>query len=239
VKDKDRIKAVFFDAADTLFHVKGGVGNEYWRVAKKYGANTTPERITKAFTRAFKSAPPLTFADFSPEDRKVYEKKWWYDVVRDVFEEVGMFERFEDYFDELFETFRRKAWELFPETKAVLSLLKARGLILGIISNFDTRVYDVCTHLGIIDYFDSFVISSEAGFSKPSPKIFSLALSKNKVSPSECIHIGDSLEHDFYGASSVGIKVLLVDKKGRHIGRSDVHSIQSLTEIMRFVDGEG
>jgi putative hydrolase of the HAD superfamily len=239
VESKDRIKAVFFDAADTLFHIKGGVGNQYWNVAKKYGADSTPGIIEKAFSRAFKSTPPLAFADVSPEERKLCEKKWWYEVVRNVFSEVGMFERFDDYFDELFETFRSKAWELFPETKEVLSHLKTRGLILGIISNFDTRVYDVCTDLGIIDYFDSFVISSEAGFSKPSPEIFSLALSKSKVSPSECIHIGDSLEHDFYGANSVGIRVILLDKKGKYKSRNDVHRIESLTDVIGFVDGDG
>ena len=220
-----RIKAVFFDAADTLFHIKGGVGNQYWRVAKKYGTNSTPETIEKAFSKAFKSAPPLTFPHLSPEDRKVYEKKWWYEVVRNVFSEAGMFERFDDYFEELFETFRSEAWELFPETKDVLSSLKEKGLTLSVVSNFDTRVYDVCTELGIIDYFDSFVISSEAGFSKPSPEIFELALNKSAISASECIHVGDSLEHDFYGASSVGIKVVLLDKKGKYIGDEYYHII--------------
>jgi len=233
----NQIKAVFFDAADTLFHIKGGVGNQYWSVARKYGTNSTPEAIDKAFSKAFKSAPPLTFAHVSSEDRKVYEKKWWYQVVRNVFSEVGMFDQFDPYFDELFETFRSEAWELFPETKGVLSFLKEKGLTLSVVSNFDTRVYDVCTELGIIDYFDSFVISSEAGFSKPSPEIFALALSKNKVSPAECIHIGDSLEHDFYGASSVGIKVILLDKKGKYKGREDVYRIESLAEIVELVDG--
>ena len=235
----NHIKAVFFDAADTLFKVKGGVGNVYSTVAKKYGADSNPQRIQTAFSRAFKSAPPLTFADFSPEERKVYEKKWWYNVVREVFEEVGMFERFDDYFDELFETFRTKAWELFPETKDVLSSLKKRGLKVGIISNFDSRIYDVCTDLQIIEYFDSIVISSEAGFAKPSPEIFSLALDVNRVTPSECIHVGDSLEHDVYGASSVGIGAILLDKKGKYKDRSDVRRIENLTDIISFVDRNG
>jgi len=235
--ERNRIKTVFFDAADTLFRVKGGVGYMYWSVARKYGTNSTPEQIEKAFGRAFKSAPPLAFAGVSPEDRRVFEKRWWYEVVRSVFLEVGMFDRFDDYFDELFETFGKEAWELFPETKDVLSSLKGKGLRLGIISNFDTRVYDVCTSLGIINYFDSFVISSEAGYAKPSPEIFSLALRKNGVSPSECIHIGDSLEHDFYGARSVGIRVLLLDKRGRYKARDDVDRIENLSDVIRFVDG--
>jgi putative hydrolase of the HAD superfamily len=238
MQPKGRIQVVFFDAADTLFRVKGGVGNVYWSVAKKYGADSTPGQIEKAFIKAFKFAPPLAFADVSQNERKVYEKKWWYDVVKMVFLEVGMFEKFDDYFDELFETFRSKAWELFPETKDVLASLKGKGLRLGIISNFDSRIYDVCTNLGIISYFDSFVISSEVGFAKPSSEIFNLALRRNKVGPSESIHIGDSLEHDFYGARSVGIRAILLDKRGRYKARDDVDRIENLADVIRFLGEE-
>jgi len=236
MKENIQIKAVFFDAADTLFRVKGGVGNVYWSVSRKYGADSTPEQIEKAFIKAFKAAPPLAFADVSTDDRKVYEKKWWYEVVRKVFSEVGMFAKFDDYFDELFETFRSRAWELFPETKDVLALLRRKGLKLGIISNFDSRIYDVCTDLGIIDYFDSFVISSEVGYAKPSPEIFSIALERSRIHPSHCIHIGDSIEHDLYGALSVGIRVLLLDKRGKYKARNDVDRIENLTDVVRFMD---
>ena len=238
MKGNNRIKAVFFDAADTLFRIKGGVGNMYWSVARKYGANSTPEQIEKAFIKAFKSAPPLAFADVSTDDRKVYEKKWWYEVVRKVFSEVGMFVKFDDYFDELFETFRSRAWELFPETKDVLTVLKGKGLILGIISNFDSRIYDVCIDLGIIEYFDSFVISSEVGSAKPSPEIFSIALERNEVHPFHCIHIGDSLDYDFYGARSAGIRALLIDKGGRCKDRGDVDRVENLNQIISIIDND-
>ena len=236
MKGNDQIKAVFFDAADTLFRVKGGVGNVYWSVSRKYGADSTPGQIEKAFIKAFKAAPPLAFADVSTDDRKVYEKKWWYEVVKKVFSEVGMFAKFDYYFDELFETFRSKAWELFPETKGVLTTLKAKGLMLGIISNFDSRIYDVCSDLGINTYFDSFVISSEAGFAKPAREIFKLALERSSVSASESIHLGDSLQLDFYGARSAGIRALLIDKSGRYKDRDDVDRIENLNQIISIID---
>lgn len=236
--EKNQIKAVFFDAADTLFRVKGGVGTVYSSVAKKYGANSSPQKIQEAFGKVFKYAPPLAFGHISVDERKICEKRWWHNVVRNVFEEVGMIEKFDNYFDELFETFRRKAWELFPETKDVLSLLKRRGLKLGVISNFDSRVYDVCTDLGIIEFFDSFVISSEAGFAKPSPEIFSLALQINRVTPSECVHIGDSLNLDFNGARTVGIKAFLIDREERYNTRNDIDRIENLADIIRFLDEE-
>ena len=237
--NNSQVKAVFFDAADTLFRVKEGVGNVYWGVAKKYGSNSTPVQIHSAFSKAFKSAPPMAFPGAGPHERRALEKEWWYDVVEKVFQEVGMFERFDAYFDELFETFRSRAWELFPETIEVLSSLRREGLTLGVISNFDSRIYNVCADLGIADYFDDFVISSEVGFAKPSPEIFSLALERNKVSPSESLHIGDSLNLDFCGAQAVGIRALLLDREGRYKSRQDINSVDSLSRVIDGVNSIG
>ena len=44
-----------------LANQKAGVGKTYWNVARKYGTNSTPEQIEKAFSEAFKYAPPLAF----------------------------------------------------------------------------------------------------------------------------------------------------------------------------------
>jgi putative hydrolase of the HAD superfamily len=236
--NNQQIKAIFFDAADTLFRVKAGVGKTYWDVARKYGVDSTPEQIERDFSKAFKSAPPLAFPGVvDPKERKVLEKKWWYGVVKRVFSETEPFEKFDDYFDELFETFRSRAWELFPETKDVLESIKKRGFTLGVISNFDSRIYDVCADLGIMNYFDSFVISSETGFAKPFPEIFSAALKRNDVYPSEAIHIGDSLQLDFYPARSVGINSVLLDREEKYKGISGVVRIETLTEVIGFVDG--
>ena len=229
------IKAVFFDAADTLFYINDGLGHVYSSVAAKYGPTPDPKLVKVAFSRAFQSAPPLVFGELSAEDRKVSEKKWWYGVVENVFEEVGMFEKFDSYFDELFEVFRRGAWKLFPETLGVLTLLEKRGFKLGLISNFDTRVYDVCQALGIYRYFRSFVISSEAGFAKPSPEIFEIALNEQGVSAEESLHIGDSIEHDILGAEALGINAVLLDREGRYEHRDDILKIKDLREVFQIL----
>jgi putative hydrolase of the HAD superfamily len=225
------IKCVFFDAADTLFRVRGGVGQVYWKVAQKYGVRGTHHEIESAFKNAFKSAPPMAFPDAKPEDIKILEKKWWYNVVKRVFSEIKI-DNFDSYFEELFETFRNDAWELFPETIRVLKALKSSGFKLGIISNFDSRIYDVCSKLGIIDFFDSIVISSEVGFAKPMVGIFNIALKRNNVRPCESLHIGDSLYHDFYGARSAGIRTLLLDKEGRYRDDPNVQRIDTLEEVV-------
>jgi putative hydrolase of the HAD superfamily len=233
--NSNRIKAVFFDAADTLFYINDGLGYVYSSVAAKYRSTPDPKLVKAAFSNAFHSAPPLVFGDLSAEDRRVSEKKWWYRVVENVFEEVGMFDGFDSYFDELFEVFRHGAWKLFPETRGVLTSLEKRGFKLGLISNFDTRVYDVCKALGIYKYFKSFVISSEAGFAKPSPEIFEIALNDQGVSAEESLHIGDSIEHDILGAKALGINAVLLARERKYNHRDDIWKIKDLRGVFQIL----
>ena len=64
---KENIKAVFFDAADTLFYIKDGLGNTYAGPAKKYGIDPDPKELRKAFGKHFPSAPPLAFESENKE----------------------------------------------------------------------------------------------------------------------------------------------------------------------------
>ncbi len=230
---KDKIKTIFFDAADTLFYIRRGLGHTYAEVARKYGADPDPSDIKQAFSRAFKSAPPLAFGNVTPEERKRLEKQWWRAIVQSVYGEIGMFDEFDPHFDELFEVFRGGAWTLFPETAEVLSSLKGAGYTLGIISNFDSRVYDVMKELGIYEYFDVFVISSEAGHAKPSHGIFSMALERTGRKSREVIHVGDDLQNDFHGARALGIRALLLDREGEYESVRGMDRISDLTAIER------
>lgn len=233
---KRKINTIFFDAADTLFYIKEGLGNTYASVAKKHGADPDPNLLRKAFSKAFPSAPPLAFGAVCDEERKVLEKNYWRDIVKKVYQEVGMFDGFDSHFDELFEVFRSDAWDIYPETKEVLITLKRHNYRLGIISNFDSRVYDVMNNLEIHEYFDSFIISSEAGHAKPDPDIYHLALRKLGAEPTECIHVGDNLQNDFHGPRALGIRALLLDRENEHGSIGDQHKITSLEDLNKFLD---
>ncbi len=233
---KNSFDTVFLDAADTLFYIKDGLGRTYADVAKKFGNNPSPDSIKRSFGRVFKSAPPLAFGDVSHVRRQSLEKMWWKEVVAEVYRDVGDLERFDDYFDELYEVFRTTAWEIYPETIEVLSLLKQKGYRLGIISNFDTRVYDVCLRLGITEHIDCFVISSEAGHAKPAPEIFEIALSKMGVTSSGTIHVGDDIDNDFHGARAVGIDAYLLDREKEHEDNKEVDTISSLHDLLMLLE---
>ncbi len=230
------MKAIFFDAADTLFRVRGGVGKVYARVARRFSANPDAAAIERAFARAFRSAPPLAFPGAPADSIERLEKEWWRRLVTEVFEEIGTFPRFAEYFDALFETFRGvEAWELFPETLPTLEALKQRGLYLGIISNFDSRIFDVLSALGMERFFDSVTISSRAGSAKPAREIFMVALERAQVGAASALHVGDSLREDIEGAGAAGLKALLLDRPGR-FRIADVPAIATLDQLLSMLD---
>jgi putative hydrolase of the HAD superfamily len=212
------IKAIFFDAVGTLFDVKGSVGQVYVTYAKKYGFSDTDEMVislNQAFARTMKEMPAPIFSVDRPEKLKQCERLWWFDVVHAVFYRVGMFERFDDFFDEVFEAFGQAThWELFPETVDVLTYLKERGFELGIVTNFDSRFFQVARALEINQFFDSITISSLAGAAKPALKIFSYALEQHMLIPDEVLHVGDHRIEDFEGAQRAGLHAVLIDRSG-------------------------
>jgi putative hydrolase of the HAD superfamily len=228
------IKAIFFDAVGTLFDVKGSVGQVYVTYAKKYGIPDTVEMVTtlnKTFKETMKTMPPPIFSVERPEKLKQCERLWWFDVVHAVFYRVGMFEGFDDFFDEVFEGFGQAThWQLYPETLEVLTQLKERGFELGIITNFDSRFFQVARALDIQQFFDSVTISSLAGAAKPASKIFSYALEQHMLTPDEVLHVGDHRIEDFEGAQQAGLHTVLIDRSG-----SVIHDNQTLSSLVSLL----
>ena len=233
-----RIKVVFFDAAGTLFHVKGSVGDVYLQYAAKYGVLRSPDVVTKvnqAFKDAFRQAPPPIFAVEQPEKLKQCERLWWFDIVHAVFYRVGMFEGFDDYFEEVYEAFSRaEAWDLYPEVPEVLEQLRSQGYELGVISNFDTRFFEIIRALRLEHFFDSITISSIAGSAKPSPQIFHRALDQHVVEPEEAVHVGDDPKEDFEGATNAGLSGVLLDRDGTDKGET-IPCIDDLRGLYHFL----
>lgn len=221
-----RFRAVLFDAAETLFTTRGSVGEIYAGVAQKYGSAVPPEIIQASFREHFKGAGPL-----SPES----QKQWWKSIVHAVFEEVGMIENFDDFFNEVYDTFRdSQGWMLFPETLDVLRELKNRHLKLGVISNFDSRIYTVMESLHIRHFFDAIILSSETGYAKPDPEIFDAAIEAIGSPASEILFVGDSLEDDVEAGSRAGLTTILIDRTGRHANTYHVQRIASLKDILKL-----
>jgi len=84
---------------------------------------------------------------------------------------------------------------------------------LGIVSNFYGNLATVCQGVGLSPFFMVTIDSVTVGYSKPDPKIFSVALTNLQTSPAQAVFIGDSLSRDMAGARNVGMSHIWLTPK--------------------------
>lgn len=204
-------QAVFFDVGGTLFYPYPSVGQIYHEVAARHGCRVEPEKLEKLFREAWRRRDGLS--SLVAQSSEKIERSWWRDLVEEVFSCAEPVRNFDVFFDELYDVFGHPdSWRLFPETVDILKQVKSQGKILGAISNWDSRLFQLIKGLGLEGYFDFVLASAVFGASKPSPKIFQEALRLASLSVDQAIHIGDSFEDDIRGANGVGMQAILIDR---------------------------
>lgn len=99
---------------------------------------------------------------------------------------------------------RALAFRPLPGTLEALDALRARGLRLACVSNWDVSLADALAAAGLAAPLDAIVSSAEAGAPKPDPRPFLLALERLGAEPGETLHVGDD-EADRLGAEAAGL----------------------------------
>lgn len=209
------IRAAFFDAAGTLFESREPIGRTYARLAREFGLDASEDAVAASFRRAFGEAPGLAFGlGLRPDELRRLERHWWRDRVSETFAPLGKFPDFDAYFDALFSYFANPDhWLADLEAAPMLQRLKDDGLKLGVISNFDYRLYRILDGLDLTRFFESVTISSEAGFAKPRREVYDAALARAGVAVREAMHVGDSEHLDFAPAAALGLVAVLIDRE--------------------------
>jgi putative hydrolase of the HAD superfamily len=228
---REALKAVLFDAGDTLFRVRGSVGGVYSTVAARHGVTIVAAEVEQRFGAAFHRMPALAFPGAPAAELPQREYAWWKEVVAAVFSGVR-FADFDAFFADLFAHFAEpETWELFPDSGPALAALRGRGLRLAIVSNFDGRLPRICEGLGIAHHFDTIIMSSRVGAAKPDPRIFATALARLGVGAAHAVHVGDSEKEDRDGAQAGGLRAILIQRDAPTGSCSDrVRDLRELTE---------
>jgi putative hydrolase of the HAD superfamily len=213
-----KCEVVFLDAGYTLFTANPSPSKFYHQVCTRHGAELTLERVIAAMREVWveRVIPEMSDsnADFSCSDEE--DRRWWWNYDSEVFKRLGISEeRREEIFEEIYKFFGEpSAWELYPDTLESLETLKSSELSLAIVSNWNSSLEKIVGGLNISGYFDFVLASAEAGWKKPSPRIFQLALERAGVEPSRVVHIGDTYQTDVLGARRAGIRGIMLDRRG-------------------------
>jgi len=204
------MKAIFLDAAGTLFDLAEPVGKVYARFARKHGLNLTEQEAETRFRTAFKELPAPNYEDF--EDGHRCELAWWRKLVLKVCNSAGD-ETFDLFFEDLFLFYEKgEAWKLYPDTVPFLEKA-GEHYRLAVVSNFDSRLHPILNQLGLSSYFEAIVSSAEARSRKPDEEIFHFTLQKLNLHPVQVLHIGDSEVADFQGASNAGLSAFHLQRE--------------------------
>jgi putative hydrolase of the HAD superfamily len=201
------LKAVFFDAGNTLLHINCRQISDFLR---QFGIAIAAEDLKRAEYRA---RPRISrFLGGTASMELEYVVRRYFDYVLD---EAGL-GVFPDEGDRIFEKFlsvhrEQNLWnEEDPHAKEVLGRLRGR-FKLAVISNADGKVEEALEEKGLKCFFDFVLDSAVVGIEKPDPRIFELGLRKAGVKAEEAVYVGDIFSVDILGARRAGIRGILLD----------------------------
>jgi len=112
----------------------------------------------------------------------------------------------------------------YRDAAPALAELRALGVQLVCVSNWDYSLPDVLARVGLADELDGVVTSAAVGARKPDPRLFEAALEVAGCAADEALHVGDTPTEDVQGARAAGIRALLIDRDGG----GDIESLRAI-----------
>lgn len=103
-------------------------------------------------------------------------------------------------------------YQAYDDAIPALERLRAAGVAVAVVSNFDVSLGEVLEDTGLAPYVDVTVASAVVGARKPDPAIFAVALDRLGVPASAALHCGDRRDEDGEGALAAGIRPVLLQR---------------------------
>jgi putative hydrolase of the HAD superfamily len=228
-------KAIFFDVGHTLITPSPSLEEVVKEVLGEEGIEVSLELLRK-------TAPIVDayYNELYEKDGDVWASRegavWlWEELYGFWMRKLGVSERAYELGRKIYDAFGVGGrWKSFADVPQVLKELQERGMILGVISNWDERLSQILSEIGLGDFFNFILASAEVGMAKPDRRIFQRALRLAGVSPQEAVHVGDHLLADVEGPLKVGISPILIDRFHRldkvEVSCSKVTSLAELLE---------
>lgn len=197
------IDAVIFDWGGTLTPWRSVDHRAAWQSYADVAHPDDPDLAART-TEALLAADTALWARVRTEHRSFR--------LADVFERAGV-----PWHDGGIAAFRRY-WDDYthtdPEVAPLLRGLGALGLRLGVLSSTAWPAewhVEILDRDGVLDLFHGTVWSSSLDWTKPHAEAFLAAMAAVGASdPGRCVYVGDRLFDDVHGASSLGMRTILV-----------------------------
>lgn len=218
-------EAVFFDVDFTLIHPgRRFQGAGYFESCARHGIQVDESRFDEAVAGA---ACVLDAGD------QLYNHELFVRYTARIIELMGGQSAAVDVVArELYEAWaEHQHFILYDDARETLVELARRGLKIGLISNSHRCLTSFQTHFELEGLVSTTVSSSQLGYLKPHPEIFRAALKQMGVEAARSVMVGDSVTHDIAGARAVGMRGILISRRGGATVDSGVSVITSLREL--------
>ena len=130
---------------------------------------------------------------------------------------------------------RRISFNPYPESEEVLEELRALGVPLYVVSNWDIELESVLEEAGWMHFFDGVIASAVFGVEKPQREIYEEALRVSGVPADRAIMVGNDPVSDVRGAWEAGVDAVFIDRTGSAApeATSVLPDLRGLPEIVR------
>ena len=128
--------------------------------------------------------------------------------------------------------------ELYPGVAELLATLASQVSLALVTNGLSDVQRSRLSRLGIADYFDAIIVSSEVGATKPRPEIFELAFEQlGRPDKSSAVMVGDSLTSDIAGGRNYGIATCWYNRHGGMVdpASAPTHEIAHLAELVTLL----
>lgn len=232
------LRAVFLDIGDTVMRPNPSWEHIYAIAFEEHGVEVELPKLRDALRAAYHHGGWGFEGGFEASEETSYRRT--IEIDQAAIAELGLRPMPDSFFRRLSELFLFVSnWHVFPDALPALEALRARGLVVGAVSNWVWQLPELLHALELVRHFDFIAASARIGYEKPHPEIFRHALSQAGVTPAEAIHVGDHLDADVQGAQGVGIAPVLIDRHERFRPEDvpdGVPVITSLAELIPIVD---
>lgn len=234
-----KLKAVFFDAGETLIYRNPSLAAITLRMLRSSGYRVSRPAAESAIGRAAAGMRAIVSRG------KLTDSQKWSVYMKKVFSLLKVKD------NALLEKIKMRlksgsSFRPYADGIALLDYLNKKGIVTGIISNAPRELLVILKRSGIVKRVKHVIISEAAGVEKPHRKIFDFAVKKAGVSRRSFMYVGDNYLADIKGALGAGLAAAWVLRRSTTSHFSYKHGnphesvpvLKDLNELKELIERE-
>lgn len=146
-----------------------------------------------------------------------------------------------EFLAEAFRAASRFRLQLYPGVLEVLESLCRDYRLAALSDGQSVWAIPELRSVGLLDYFDPVIVSSDLGYRKPDRRMFELVLAQLEMTQEEVLFVGNDMYRDVFGAARLGIKTVFFRSNQGEQRKSGaepdyiIYDFKELPEAIRFL----